>query len=185
MILFNHTSDAYVFDATLNGGADNAAGSGTGVVGSGLVDAIAGRTILNADHGDFTGVMQARDGGILQINGDVSGGIASVLAGGRLEGNGFVGNTVNAGTIAPGTSIGTLTVVGDYTGNGGLLETEAVLGADSSPADLLVVTGNTSGSTDVRVINLGGTGALTIADGIRIVDVGGTSGGAFSLLGDY
>jgi outer membrane autotransporter protein len=36
----------------------------------------------------------------------------------------------------------------------------------------------------VRVINVGGGGAQTV-EGIKIIDVGGASNGAFSLLGDY
>jgi fibronectin-binding autotransporter adhesin len=36
----------------------------------------------------------------------------------------------------------------------------------------------------VRVINVGGTGAVTV-EGIKIVDVGGASDGVFTLLGDY
>ncbi|CDZ68372.1 Putative ATP-binding component of a transport system and adhesin protein, partial CDS, partial [Neorhizobium galegae bv. orientalis] len=78
----------------------------------------------------------------------------------------------------------TLTIAGNYTGTGGTLEVEAVLGGDASPTDLLVVTGNTAGSTNVKVINLGGGGAQT-TEGIKIVDVGGVSAGSFSLLGDY
>ena len=34
------------------------------------------------------------------------------------------------------------------------------------------------------VINVGGTGAQTV-EGIKIVDVGGTSAGTFTLQGDY
>jgi fibronectin-binding autotransporter adhesin len=91
---------------------------------------------------------------------------------------------MNAGTVAPGNSIGTLTISGNYIGNGGTLFIESVLGGDASPTDRLVVTGNTSGTTSVKVTNLGGAGAQT-AEGIKIVDVGGISAGSFSLLGDY
>jgi outer membrane autotransporter protein len=56
------------------------------------------------------------------------------------------------------------------------LEIEAVLGDDASPTDLLVVTGDTAGTTNVTVIDLGGSGAQT-AEGIKIVDVGGVSAG--------
>ncbi|MBB3350222.1 fibronectin-binding autotransporter adhesin [Rhizobium sp. BK049] len=112
-------------------------------------------------------------------------GSLDVLAGGRLQGFGtIIGDVGNAGIIAPGNSIGTLTVSGNYTGNGGTLEIETVLGDDASATDRLVVTGNTSGSTNVKVVNVGGGGAQTV-EGIKIVDVGGTSNGTFSLLGDY
>lgn len=46
------------------------------------------------------------------------------------------------------------------------------------------MTGDTSGSTNVRVINLGGAGAQT-NEGIKIIDVGGQSGGNFTLRGSY
>lgn len=122
-------------------------------------------------------------GGTLSVNGSVCGAM-TVLAGGTLQGTGTVCDTSNAGIVAPGNSIGTLTVAGNYTGNGGTLQIETVLGGDASLTDRLVVTGNTAGSTNVRVINLGGGGAQTV-EGIKIIDVGGASNGAFSLLGNY
>ena len=184
-IVFNHTSSSYVFDATINGGLDNGAGSGTGLVGDGVIEAISGRTILNAYHGDFTGTLQVRDGGILQINHDMTHVTTQILPGGILEGRGVVSNLVNSGILAPGGSIGTLTVFGNYTGNGGALHIEAVLGGDNSPTDLLVITGDVFGTTPVVVTNLGGHGAETI-NGIRIIEIGGvSSGNAFTLRGDY
>jgi fibronectin-binding autotransporter adhesin len=122
-------------------------------------------------------------GGTLAVNGGVCGAM-NVLAGGTLQGIGTVCDTTNAGIVAPGNSIGTLTVAGNYTGNGGTLQVETALGGDASPTDRLVVTGNTAGSTNVKVINVGGSGAQTV-EGIKIVDVGGASNGTFALLGDY
>ncbi|WP_188052191.1 autotransporter outer membrane beta-barrel domain-containing protein [Aureimonas fodinaquatilis] len=171
-VAFNHTDQFYVFDAGLPGG----------LTGSGTIETYSGRSFLLQDSSAFTGV-SALYGGTLAVNGAL-GGTIDVLPGGRLEGLGFVGTTANAGTVAPGNSIGTLTILGDYIGNGGILETEVVLGDDSSPTDLLIVSGSTSGSTSVRVINLGGTGGQTV-EGIRIVQVDGASTGTFSLLADY
>ncbi|MEH7879845.1 autotransporter outer membrane beta-barrel domain-containing protein [Rhizobium laguerreae] len=153
------------------------------IFGNGTIRQLgSGRTILSADNSAFAGntIVEA---GTLSVNG-ILGGTLDVLAGGRLQGNGQVGTTDNSGTIAPGNSIGTLTVSGDYTGSGGTLEIESVLGDDTSSTDRLIVTGNTSGTTNVKVINLDGNGAQTV-EGIKIVDVGGTSAGSFSLLGDY
>jgi fibronectin-binding autotransporter adhesin len=144
-------------------------------IGSGL-------TSLTADSSGFTGTTSV-EAGTLAVNGSLCGDV-DVLAGARLQGTGVLCDTDNAGVVAPGNSIGTLTVDGDYAGNGGTLEIEAELGGDASPSDRLVVTGATSGTTDVQVINLGGTGAQTI-EGIKIVDVGGASNGSFTLLGDY
>lgn len=185
-ILFNHTETDYVFDSSINNGADNAVGSGVGLVGAGRLEAIAGRTILNSQHGDFTGLLQMSGSGILQINSEMSTSTASVLAGGTLEGSGFVGDTTNAGTIAPGqNNIGTLTISGNYTGNNGTLQLRTVLGGDSSATDRLLIQGNVSGHTTVRVNNHGGLGGET-TNGIAVIGVGGLSpDNAFSLAGDY
>ncbi|MDF0699399.1 autotransporter outer membrane beta-barrel domain-containing protein [Rhizobium sp. MC63] len=167
-LAFNR-SDAYIFDGII---------SGSGAIrqiGSGL-------TRLTGDSSGFTGTTSV-EAGTLSVNGNVCGDM-NVLSGGRLQGVGTVCDTDNAGIIAPGNSIGTLTVSGNYVGNGGTLEIETVLGNDASATDRLVVTGNASGSTNVKVVNVGGGGAQTI-EGIKIVDVGGTSNGTFSLLGDY
>lgn len=163
-INFNHTETGYVFDIPING--------------SGAINQLAGRTIFNADQTGFTGLTSVY-GGMLEVNG-VLGGTMDVR-GGALAGTGSVGNTANyaGGAIAPGSNgIGTLTIDGNYTGNGGALQIEAVLGDDSSPTDLLVVTGDSligSGATRVVVTNLGGAGAATTGDGIKIVDVTGAS----------
>ncbi len=77
-----------------------------------------------------------------------------------------------------------LTIDGNYTGSDGQLRLNTTLGNDSSAADMLVVTGNTAGTSLVQVANVNGTGAVT-TKGIRIISVGGASDGAFTLLGDY
>jgi fibronectin-binding autotransporter adhesin len=147
-----------------------------------LIKAGAGMLVLTGDSSAFAG--STRVDGALMVNGSLCGDV-NVLAGGRLGGTGTVCTTVNAGTVAPGASIGTLTVDGTYTGTGGTLEIEAELGGDSSPADRLVVTQGTAGATEVVVINTGGLGAQT-NEGIKIVDVtGGASNGTFTLNGDY
>lgn len=142
----------------------------------------AGTLLVTADNGGFGG-STAVAGGTLAVQGSL-GGAVTVGQAGRLEGSGRVGSIVNAGVVAPGRSIGTLTVAGDYRGNGGVLEIEAELGGDASAADRLVVNGATSGNTRVTVINRGGLGAQTV-EGIKIVDVAGASDGSFTLDGDY
>ena len=152
--------------------------SGTGFVrqiGSGMTD-------LTGDSSGFAGTTLV-EAGTLAVNGALCGQV-NVLTGARLQGTGVVCDTANAGTVAPGNSIGTLTVDGDYVGNGGVLEIESVLGDDTSSSDRLVVTGATSGSTAVHVLNLNGQGAPTV-EGIKIVDIGGASNGAFTLEADY
>ncbi|MDR6871456.1 fibronectin-binding autotransporter adhesin [Bosea sp. BE125] len=144
----------------------------------------AGKLELTGNSGStFTGAGSVV-AGTLAVNG-VLGGTMEVISG-RLQGIGTVGSTINqlGGTIAPGNSIGTLTINGNYLGNGGRLEIETVLGGDASPSDRLVIIGSTAGSTLVTVLNQGGAGAQTI-EGIKIVDVGGASNGVFTLQGNY
>ncbi|SNB77647.1 outer membrane autotransporter barrel domain-containing protein [Arboricoccus pini] len=96
-----------------------------------------------------------------------------------------VGGVVNAGEVQWGNgALGTRLVAGSYEGQGGLLAMKSRLDGDNSPTDLLHVTGDTAGSTYVRVTNVGGTGAET-NQGIRLIDVDGASNGSFTLLGDY
>ena len=127
--------------------------------------------------------------GKLALNGEVTGNM-TVSAAGTLGGNATVnGNVTNSGIIAPGNSIGTILINGDYTGNNGTLEIESQLAGTGSPADKLLITGNVSGTTTVKVTNVGGTGAATgtgNTDGISIIQVAGTSSAnAFQLAGGY
>ena len=171
-INFNHTEAGYIFDLPING--------------SGAINQLAGRTIFNTNQTGFTGLASVY-GGALEVNG-MLGGIMDVR-GGTLAGIGSVGDTRNfaGGAIAPGINgIGTLTIDGNYTGNGGTLQIDTALGSDSSPTDLLAVTGDSilgTGPTRVVVTNFGGAGAETIGDGIKIVDVAGTSAANAFVLG--
>lgn len=112
----------------------------------------------------------------------------SVLSGATLDLNGrdqTIASLTNTGTVKLGGPPGTtLTVTGDYVGNGGQLAFNTALGNDASVTDRLVVNGSTSGTGSVKVTNVGGLGAPT-TEGIKIIDVAGVSNGAFALLGDY
>lgn len=64
-----------------------------------------------------------------------------------------------------------LTIDGNYTGTGGQLHLDTVLGDDSSLSDMLVLSrGLADGVTGIVIINNGGAGADTLADGIQVVD---------------
>ncbi|MGQ7147734.1 autotransporter outer membrane beta-barrel domain-containing protein, partial [Escherichia sp. SS-MK2] len=52
------------------------------------------------------------------------------------------------------------------------------LGDDNSATDKVVINGNTSGTTRVKVTNAGGSGAYTL-NGIEIISVEGESNGEF------
>jgi fibronectin-binding autotransporter adhesin len=131
--------------------------------------------------GVFGGTLQAGAAGVFAGNYSTDGG-------GVLDLGGFdqtIANLINAGQVrlggAPGT---TLTVTGDYLGVGGIVELNAALGDDNSVTDLLDVLGNTMDTSYLVVNNVGGGGAQTV-NGIKVINVEGTSDGTFSLLGDY
>ncbi|WP_244941368.1 autotransporter outer membrane beta-barrel domain-containing protein [Bradyrhizobium yuanmingense] len=109
-------------------------------------------------------------------------------AGTTLDLNGFnqtVASLDNAGTLRFGSVPGTtLTVTGNYVGNGGTLLLNTALGGDGSITDRLVVQGATSGTSTVRIANIGGTGGQTV-EGIKVIDIAGASNGTFALQGDY
>lgn len=172
-IILNHTNnDGYVFDANLGGGI-------IGTVDS-KIEMLAGRTVLSQDSSANLGTTNLRGGTLVMqgVNANL-GGTVNVFASTLLEGNGTVGNLNNAGTVSPGfasdnTNFYDLHVSGDYVGQNGILALDTTLADDSSPSDRLVVAGNTSGSTSVRVTNRNGLGAAT-SKGIQVIEVGGTS----------
>ncbi|MBX8955869.1 autotransporter outer membrane beta-barrel domain-containing protein [Escherichia coli] len=96
------------------------------------------------------------------------------------------GNLVNSGNIRTGSygkpAGNQLIVNGDYHGRDGWLYLNTVLGDDNSASDKLVVKGNTSGITSVRVTNAGGSGAQTL-NGIKVIHVDGQSDGTFIQAG--
>ncbi|MFZ1871759.1 MAG: autotransporter outer membrane beta-barrel domain-containing protein [Chania sp.] len=107
---------------------------------------------------------------------------------GTFGGDGTItGNLTNEGNVlvgrsASGIDYGTLTVNGDYIGQGGNLTFDSVLAGDNSPTDKLVIAGDTSGTGTVTVNNIGGQGAQN-TNGIEIISVGGASAATFTLNG--
>ncbi|WP_221724137.1 autotransporter outer membrane beta-barrel domain-containing protein, partial [Ochrobactrum sp. SFR4] len=94
--------------------------------------------------------------------------------------NGVGANSLdNAGLLTMRNEVtGDITVInGHYNGFGGVVAIDTVLGDDLSATDKLVINGDTSGSSRVQVVNVGGTGAPTV-EGIRIIEVGGASNGS-------
>ncbi|AZO28843.1 autotransporter outer membrane beta-barrel domain-containing protein [Mesorhizobium sp. M1B.F.Ca.ET.045.04.1.1] len=163
--------------STIFSGVISGAGGSLAKLGNG--------TLTLSGTSTYTGATTI-EAGKLSVKGSIANSAVTILNGGALGGNGTVGATTlqAGGVIAPGNSIGTLTIDGNYAGAGGTLEIEAMLDGDASSADRLVITGDTSGATYVKVIGVGGSGAQT-SEGIKIVDVGGISAGTFSLLGNY
>ncbi|HDS1213804.1 autotransporter outer membrane beta-barrel domain-containing protein [Stenotrophomonas maltophilia] len=104
----------------------------------------------------------------------------------RLTGDSSVQQlSTNTGSIIElgnGSSFNTLTVAGNFTGNDGTLIFNTVLAGDDAATDKLVIGGDTSGTANVRVNNVGGAGAQT-RQGIELISVGGASNGQFNLSG--
>ena len=124
-LAFNR-SDAVSFAGAI-GGAGTLAQAGSGLLR------------LTGDSSAFSGATQVRSG-TLAVDGRL-GGTLAVGSGARLQGNGSVGaTTVQAGaTIAPGNSIGTLSVTGNYVQQAG--STYAVEIDPSGASDRIAVSG--------------------------------------------
>jgi len=157
---------------------------------------ITGGSLTVGTPGDATTGVFLTNGSLFDLSGETVFNLHSnlTLAAGTTylgHGDGGGDNTIhgdvtNAGLMSlAGTGAGdTLTIRRDYVGNGGMVEIDTILGDDSSQTDQLRIWGDTSGTSNVRVNNLGGAGAPTV-EGIKIIDVGGASDGVFSLVGDY
>ncbi|MFV8798794.1 autotransporter outer membrane beta-barrel domain-containing protein [Yersinia enterocolitica] len=72
-----------------------------------------------------------------------------------------------------------LAINGDYSSEGGTLTFNSKLEGDDSETDSMLVKGNTSGHTKVKINNLGGQGAKTDL-GILLIEVRGLSDGDFT-----
>lgn len=140
---------------------------------------IGGGTLTLTGTNSYSGVTDIRAGTLL-VNGDQSGatGSTSVANGATLGGRGIVGGDViihDGGTLAPGTSAGTLTINGSLTLSGGsILAYE--FGEANIPGgplnDLVSVGGDLTldGTLDVSLSAGGAFGAGVY----RIFDYGGT-----------
>ena len=159
--------------------------SGTG----GITKDGAGDLVLYGQN-DYSGLTDVKQGALVQGAG---GGLSAsssynVASGAEIDLGGF-GTTMaslsNSGMVNFGGNGGTtLYVAGNYTGNGGTVVINTVLGGDHSQTDMLKVGGDTTGDTNLKVVNRGGLGGKTNS-GIEVVDVAGQSDGKFSLVSDY
>jgi autotransporter-associated beta strand protein len=111
----------------------------------------------------------------------VFGGSEFNFTGGVLHATSFTGSFTNAGgTLAPGASTGTMSIINDYTQTAGVLQIE-IAGASAGQFDALSVTGNVTlgGVLDVDLLS-GFTPAL--GQSWKIIDVGGALTGSFAGL---
>ena len=120
--------------------------------------------------------------GTLNVNGVLTSPTISIASGGTLGGTGTIAGAVtNNGNIAPGNSIGTLNITGNYTQATGSIYTVEV---DTTPAsDLINVTGTAAiqGGTTVNV--LAAPGFYTLGQRYTILTALSVTG-AYSSLTD-
>jgi outer membrane autotransporter protein len=94
-----------------------------------------------------------------------------------------VASVTNAGMVHIARDPGAVLTTSSYVGQGGTLAINTYLDGDTSPSDNLVITGGTAtGTTTLRVTNVGGPGGQTTANGIPVVQTangGTTQPGAF------
>ncbi|TPI12452.1 autotransporter outer membrane beta-barrel domain-containing protein [Mesorhizobium sp. B4-1-3] len=148
-------------------------------------------TLILAGNSSYIGATTVQDGTLAAGKAGAFNATSAftVASGGTLDLAGFdqtVASLNNSGAVRLGAAVpGTvLTLSGDYVGNGGKVLINAALDGDASATDRLVVHGNTSGTGILAVTNVGGAGAQT-SEGIKIVDIDGSSAGTFTLAGDY
>jgi len=150
--------------------------AGASLGGGGAVTVNPGATL--GGYGSITGNVTS--------NGTISVANALTAFAGSPNGNLTInGNVVNAGLAQiAGSGVGnTLTVAGNYVGQNATAALNTQLGADNSPSDRIVISGGrASGTTALDFTHVGGTGGLTVADGIQVVRAasGTTASGAFT-----
>lgn len=142
---------------------------------------------LNVTNGilNVTGVVAGTTnvlGGTLNLSGTL-GGATMVAAGSFLTGTGTAGPLTNFGTVAPGNSIGTLSVSGDFTSQpGSTFEVEV---DDTGRSDRIDASGSAilNGGTVLVVPEDGATGAET--DYTILTAAGGVTGTFSSLVEEF
>lgn len=157
-------------------GASSSATIASSLAGSSrLIKDDLGTLFLTGNSSAFVGGASVR-AGTLSVTGTL-GGSLDVLSGGRLQGTGTVGSTAVSGTVAPGNSIGTLTVAGNIVFN---------------PASIYEVEVNAAGqgdrihATGIAAMNgglvrvLAGAGNYALSTRYTIVTSDGGRTGAFS-----
>ncbi|HAC58581.1 MAG TPA: hypothetical protein DCF73_09550, partial [Rhodobiaceae bacterium] len=138
-IVFNHTGEAYSFDAAISG--------------AGGIEHWSGHTSLTADSSAFSGRTYIHGGGYLFVNGILGG---NITVDGVLGGTGSVAaaNIGATGRLTPGNSIGKLTVLGNLAfADGAVYEVEINDGGDTPGVN-----------NDFTYVG----GALTIGDGVSV-----------------
>ncbi len=163
-INFNHTANDYEFAPS--------------ITGDGSVNLLAGTTRLTGAN-IYTGGTTV-SGGTLVVNGSPTGGV-DVQPGAILGGSGIVaGGVTVSGTIAPGNSIGTLAVDGDYTQADGSTYQVEIDPAGNS--DLIEVSGTATIEDNTAVLVEKADGAYVPGTRYTILTADGGVAGTYDTL---
>ena len=103
-------------DKNLEVGSDDLSTTVSGVISgvNGSLTKTGNGTLNLTGSNTYTGATDV-DAGILRVNGSLASSLTTVHSGAALGGNGTLRDTTISGTLAPGNSIGTLTVSGALT----------------------------------------------------------------------
>ncbi|MFY0730688.1 autotransporter outer membrane beta-barrel domain-containing protein [Pseudomonas sp. NFX15] len=182
--LRNLTDSTLALTPSLNGGVGNDLLTFDHTTSSGAARYINWETVnlIKGSRFDLDGNFQLGDSssGTGVFNVDASSTLTSAQGSISPITAGQLATLNNSGTIdltsANTRTNDTLTVKGNYAGNGGQLLLQSAVGDDSSASDKLVVNNGTlTGNTLISVSNVGGLGALTQQNGIQLVQAQGTA----------
>ncbi|WP_198670318.1 autotransporter domain-containing protein [Dyella sp. C9] len=153
--------------------------------GSGTLVKSGGGTLDITGNGGFTGPAQVT-AGVLSVDGSIPGAAVSLANGTALIGNGTVGATTlqTGATIAPGHSIGTLTVQGSYQQAAGAVY-QVQLDPTSANADLIQVKGAATLQPGAALqVSRISNNPYTLGTRYTVLDASGGLSGTFTLGGD-
>jgi T5SS/PEP-CTERM-associated repeat protein len=168
---------------TINDGASAVIGAGSG---SGSISVTGAGSVLMLDGGIVSvvsGSLSVTDGGLVSAAEVVVSDGGSISGNGAIDANVTVGATGN-GIINPGTSIGTLTIDGDFALSDGRLQIEiagVTPGAALGGHDLLAVTGAAALTSGFLVFTFVDGFAPSAGDSFEFLTAGSASGNVNNL----
>ena len=150
-----------------------------GVLTSASVNVNDASSLVVNNSGTVAANVNVGPSALLGLFGRING---SVINAGFFQGTGVVnGNVFNSGIVSPGTSIGTLTINGNYTQSAsGTLRIE-VAGASPGQYDVLVVNGGASLAGRLQLLRIGGF-RPRIGDQLAFLAASGGVSGTFNTI---